>query len=111
MKIADIMQGIADDSKEKQQGIEYAINFIKDREQLDRMSFINLEDHELLIKFYTVIEMFMIKGEPDKKALRILDKYLALRGSVGGFSMSKVVDMFKTDIEYNTEGLKSYLRE
>jgi len=98
MKVEDLLSGV---TPEEKRGIEYAINFIKDRKQLDRMSYLSKDDATLAIKFYTVYQMFMVKGETADKVEDILQKFLALRCSVGGFGMVKIVDMFKTDIEYN----------
>ena len=107
MKVSELLEGVDEDERK---GVEFAIDFIKDRNNLDTLSNLSNDDMNCILKLYTVYEMFMVKTKdengkviPDyeNKAKRVLEKYLALRCSVNGFRMHKLVDIFKTDVEFN----------
>ena len=99
-KLSDILSGV-DSEEENDKGIKYAIDFIQNREQLDRLSNLSKEDMLFLMKLYTISIMLFNSKTQKARANKVIDKYLALRGSVMGFTMTKTVDMFKTDIEHN----------
>lgn len=99
-QLEDFLSGV---SPQEKKGIEFAIDYIKDREQLDRLSNLSRDDMILLIKLYTIYQMFLVKNKPVEKVESILDKYLALSCSKNGFGMVKIVDMFKTDMEFTNQ--------
>jgi len=104
MNLKDVLSGI--DDTEKKQGIEYAMEYIKDRSQLDRLGNLSKEEMILLVKFYTIAEMFGSSSKEKQKYHNVLEKYLALSTSKVGFGMTKIVDMFKSDIQYSQEMIR-----
>ena len=106
MELEDLLRDVGGES-EKESGVKYAIDYIKDRQQLDRLSNLSKEEMYTILKFYTIAEIFNENEDDKLKYHRIIDKFLGLATSKMGFGFTKIVDIFKSDIEYNPDFLKN----